>query len=55
MIEKDEWHKTIFGKEFEVIVYPEISQHKGHISMLVNPNDTEEVKMVLRTMRDDTM
>lgn len=47
MIEQKKWRETIFGKDFEVIVYPEKGQTKTHISLLVNPEDIEKIKMIL--------
>jgi len=47
-IEKKEWNETIFGKDFEVRVYPEIAQTRKHISMLVHPEDIKKVKEILK-------
>ena len=48
MNRKDEWYSTIFGDKFEVIIYPERAQYKGHISLLVNPQDVDIIKKILQ-------
>lgn len=48
MIKKEEWYQTIFGPEWEVIVYPEKGQTRTHISLLVHPDDIEKVREILR-------
>jgi hypothetical protein len=49
-IEKQEWYETIFGKDFQVVIYSGkgYGQHKGHISMIVHPEDIEKVKEILK-------
>ena len=50
-IRKEEWFETIFGKDFEVIVYPEKAQHLTHISIIANPEDIQRIKEILYDTR----
>jgi hypothetical protein len=46
-VNRPDTHNTIFGEEFEVIVYPEPAQYKDHISILVHPDMVEKVKQII--------
>jgi hypothetical protein len=45
-IDKDRTRETIFGPEFEVVVYPDPAQHRGKISIIVHPDDKEKIKIL---------
>jgi len=46
-IDKSKYHNTIFGKEYEVIVYDDESQHIDHISIKVHPSKVEEIRKLI--------
>ena len=46
-VNKNNCRGTIFGKDFEVIVYPEPSQHLDHISIDVNPGQLKRIREIL--------
>ncbi len=47
-MEKKEYRETIFGKEYEVIVYPNDAQHIDHISIIVHPDKAKEIRKKIR-------
>ncbi len=47
-VEKKEWYDTIFGEDFQTIVYwKDMGQHKGHISILAHPDDVPRINEIL--------